>query len=189
MGCWNETCAVTNLPILSGEACVMVVFESRLLLKENDWQLEDILQLLLSWPNYLVAVYKGTYNDYGYLNEAPKLKETKERGKHTGPADYPIIFIKEFIWKELSDNKTSKNFERLKKINRAFEIMGDSFLKIEGNFLNEFLLVLEFCYNIRKHPFSGLFMRGSQHGETAPYKKLIEFTKTGIKQVESHYKD
>jgi len=51
MGCWNETCILTNLPILEGEPCYGIVLHTR---TEADWQVES-------------PIATGKYNECGGL--------------------------------------------------------------------------------------------------------------------------
>ncbi len=64
MGCWNETCALTKTPIVTPEECWMLLFQKKFLQWDN-WWLEDPK---LCW----VATYKGSYDDYGWLDNADR---------------------------------------------------------------------------------------------------------------------
>lgn len=57
MGCWNESCAITRLPIFSGEKVVAFVI-----------CMDDFMWHGMSGKPYL-ACFHGTYNDYGSLEE------------------------------------------------------------------------------------------------------------------------
>jgi hypothetical protein len=69
MGCWQETCALTSIPIFQDEKCVMVVLD-------EEWtkriqKHESIVGLMGSswqWRPFR-SFHKGTYNDYGWINE------------------------------------------------------------------------------------------------------------------------
>lgn len=61
MGCWNETCALTHTPITEGEECYMIVVPRHMFKDDDSWQLE--------FPRYSwLGTFKGSYNDYGWLD-------------------------------------------------------------------------------------------------------------------------
>lgn len=61
MGCWNEICEITRMPIVSGESCVMIDF------KERPKRYERWSDMYI--PFDVVRIVKGTYSDVGDLNE------------------------------------------------------------------------------------------------------------------------
>ena len=58
MGCWNETCFVSHLPIVSGEDCYAV------LMAENYYEVSRCYPSSKYNP---IALAKGQYNDYKNL--------------------------------------------------------------------------------------------------------------------------
>jgi len=84
MGCWQPSCGLTNVPIHQDQKCVMVIVQD-----------EDRWDSYYDWlPRRTEAIYKGTYNDYGWLNEIPK-------DESIGP-DVPILFHEE-AWNKVLD--------------------------------------------------------------------------------------
>lgn len=71
MGCWNETCAITRLPIMAGDKVVVMV---PILEKGKP-------HLFWTDPNpiinrsYLKELEFGTYDDYGWINELEQLDD------------------------------------------------------------------------------------------------------------------
>lgn len=64
MGCWNETCEITNVPIMADERCIMIDFRGPKPGRSAHEQLKRI-------GREVTRIVKGTYSDYGDLNEFP----------------------------------------------------------------------------------------------------------------------
>ena len=60
MGSWNETCSLTNLPVLAGEP-VYVMF-----LQETDREIESICEHFKYW-SLLPFMFEAEYDDYGLV--------------------------------------------------------------------------------------------------------------------------
>lgn len=60
MGSWNETCSLTNLPVLAGEP-VYVMF-----LQETDREIESICEHFKYWA-LLPFMFEAEYDDYGLV--------------------------------------------------------------------------------------------------------------------------
>lgn len=62
MGCWEETCGITNTPIFEGDEVVLVVLS-------NEIGDEKISLGLGSWDDlrHVTAVAKGPYDHYGWV--------------------------------------------------------------------------------------------------------------------------
>jgi hypothetical protein len=72
MGCWNETCSISNLPILYGEEVVLIpLISNNILLNGESCYITDAYTPL-SLPIY------GKYNDYGGVEDAKTIKENEE---------------------------------------------------------------------------------------------------------------
>lgn len=63
MGCWNETCMVSNMPILSGDEVVMIIMQSN--------QIDSNGVYPISYWN-ICSVLFGKYNDYGGIEDVKK---------------------------------------------------------------------------------------------------------------------
>lgn len=85
MGCWNETCYVSKLPIYSGEEVVLI------LLRKNDVSHEELPHTSYVYEKYVpfgLPIY-GKYDDYGNIEEITN-------------ADDVIEYLKDM---EITDNK------------------------------------------------------------------------------------
>jgi hypothetical protein len=70
MGCWYETCALTLLPILEDDPCVLLIFKVSDKLVYAPTNRSELL------PN-LIACYEGAYDDYGGI-KGPDLDQYRE---------------------------------------------------------------------------------------------------------------
>ncbi len=90
MGCWTETCAVTNTAINSNQECVIVRIK------------EDPTYLMRAYgyyPNiqsleHVRDIIMGSYNDYGYVNE-------DDRDIDFSDDEYRIFFHRK-VWDSLA---------------------------------------------------------------------------------------
>lgn len=69
MGCWNETCGLTNLPIFSGEKTCAVIIEELRPYNKSCLSAED-------WCPIGPAIW-GNYGGYGYIEDIPDEEEVK----------------------------------------------------------------------------------------------------------------
>lgn len=67
MGCWNETCMVSNLPILGGEECAIAI------LLEQGTPYLGITPIDKYMP---LAIIHGEYNEYGHLENIDEAEES-----------------------------------------------------------------------------------------------------------------
>lgn len=69
MGCWNETCGLTNLPIFYGEKACAVIIE----------ELRPYNKSCLSAENWcpIGPAIWGNYSGYGYIEDIPDEEEVK----------------------------------------------------------------------------------------------------------------
>lgn len=69
MGCWNETCGLTNLPIFYGEQTCAVIIE----------ELRPYNKSCLSAENWcpIGPAIWGNYSGYGYIEDIPDEEEVK----------------------------------------------------------------------------------------------------------------
>ena len=69
MGCWNETCGLTNLPIFYGEKTCAVIIE----------ELRPYNKSCLSAENWcpIGPAIWGNYSGYGYIEDIPDEEEVK----------------------------------------------------------------------------------------------------------------
>ena len=69
MGCWNETCGLTNLPIFSGEKTCAVIIEEMRPYNKSCLSAEN-------WCPIGPAIW-GDYSGYGYIEDIPDEEEVK----------------------------------------------------------------------------------------------------------------
>lgn len=69
MGCWNETCALTDLPIISGEKICAVIIEHMRQDATSCYPSEN-------WCPIGPAIW-GNYSGYGYIEDIPDEEEVK----------------------------------------------------------------------------------------------------------------
>lgn len=91
MGCWEETCAVTRTPIFAGDPVVMILFKDQRQFKYRfQWFLENDGDA----HTQVEALYFGTYNDYGWINEV----EDPTYDKHERAA-----FVHRWAWDRVQE--------------------------------------------------------------------------------------
>lgn len=91
MGCWNETCALSGLPIQGGDECYRIVFESD--------KIDDIAFCAIDEPTkmakWIQSIELGIYDDYGRL----------EGTKDLSDIDDTVVFVLKHFW-DLAPSKT-----------------------------------------------------------------------------------
>jgi hypothetical protein len=100
MGCWQETCAMTHLPIYEGDRCVVVVL-SELFNEVREVNPEVVRFKSYEDFKYVEQVHRGTYDDYGWIKE---MKDEEAPDKHGVPRPFSqrrvTIFFHEQVWDE-----------------------------------------------------------------------------------------
>jgi len=78
MGCWNHTCAITNLPIYAGEKVEVVLLKSRVGYDDSSFCHPDAYHLPMPFT------FSGDYDDYGAVEncEGVALKTLLESLQH-----------------------------------------------------------------------------------------------------------
>lgn len=71
MGCWNESCAISGLPILQGDDVKLIV------LAENYWNATSCTDVNTFFIPYGFA-FDGTYNDYGGIDINTEVEKSAE---------------------------------------------------------------------------------------------------------------
>jgi hypothetical protein len=155
MGCWQETCGLTNTPIYQDERCVMVVIDVEW--RQHEWEIrakygEDGTFLgqraTASQWKIVHSIHRGTYNDYGWLNEVDEVT-TDEIG-HIAPA----LFFHEAVW-DWAQTQDQKVWML------AFESAESYDVKVTPELL-EFAKLCSVAFSLRRDPFSGLKFQGHQ---------------------------
>jgi hypothetical protein len=91
MGCWNETCVITNTPVTAGAPAVMVLFNSKI---------RKEYHIFRGVRQNLIGVYHGQYDDYGCVDELLDTNEVAfpkdfDEGRHD---KYSFFFAHEHAW-------------------------------------------------------------------------------------------
>lgn len=112
MGCWNETCGLTNLPIRWGEPTVAIVLQ-----KPENYPAHQLQCLYPDdcWAPVGFPLF-GTYDDYGNLEnvrthpwnqELLQIADTPEQGPHNMKNTHfegPVMFMHEKIYHDVIDH-------------------------------------------------------------------------------------
>lgn len=112
MGCWNETCAISRLPILAGDRIVLLMVEPGhwFDVPEYDPKTHEPLKdkpvkrfwsgyvepnVLLEHPTKVIRILRGTYDDYGWIEEYKREDYNYEGNEVTDPG---VIIFREEYW-------------------------------------------------------------------------------------------
>jgi hypothetical protein len=87
MGYWNETCCITRIPIYQEQEVVMIDFYNQ----------PDVTTFDHFRKMKVKRILKGTYNDYGSINE---LDEKIKEEEHKKSDDFCRVFILKTAWDE-----------------------------------------------------------------------------------------
>src|SRR4051794_13905653 len=151
MGMWDETCAITNFPIFPNDPCVVVVFEPGAVDGESR-------SFGFDASRHVRAVCKGTYNAYGWIDEAPEDAFDQD-------ADV-LVFVHRDVWEEVVAHWGGHVRPR-----------GDDLPKPAGPVtaedLREVQVVLDFAGTTRRDPLVGCLFRGVQDHRTLEAYELI----------------
>lgn len=169
MGCWQETCVVTNTPILEDEKCLMFVFKGEL------GEFHDDYQHLL---RCFVYAKEGKYNDYGSVRGAPE----KFKGNRFINKKIKNVFISKEVIDKLRENwSISENVERFLFVhtNEIFkELYGN--LSIQKTEHYELLNRLWCLLSSTRRSLFGTLGTQCQHGIEEEYETVMELTKARI---------
>ena len=174
MGYWNETCLITNLPILEGDRVVCIEAKTE----------DDFLCSLESpfWDTVNIAI--GEMGDCGNLltvekNYIPLNLKNPYEANNTKKF---ICFVYYDIWKKILDksigNRRVEN--RLNSCNRFFKKTGG----VIPDLFVEFLKISGFLMSARAG-FSESFHRGSQNVDVSARKIIAEITLEKAAEIES----
>lgn len=172
MGCWNEICAITNLPIMENEEVVMLVLPFEQPHPYFLLNYDSFFSML--YPEYInsITINKGKYDDYGWIKNLNKNNDEYLNS----------IFIKMNVWNWILD--FVKKEERTKKIITDFEEKIEKYRKINitlGHIKESFLFddlkkelayILLFCDSIGKHLSIGI--KGAQFYEMKYFYEMVQ---------------
>lgn len=146
MGCWQETCGLTNTPIYENEPCVMVILDNYWLdrIVGNTHSPIGLQSSIAQW-RVVKSIHYGTYNDYGWL---------KEVDDATSPAS--AIFFHRKVWnwaiQSIPDTDIENTFV-LAPFYKDFTVTSE---------LHDFAKLCNMAASLRRDIFSGLKFRGCQ---------------------------
>lgn len=170
MGCWNETCALTGLPIKENDRVVMVLFrEESFTIPKKHFDEQNFEKILFCTH----GVFRGTYNEYGWIKE---LKEDKVRfGENAWTKN--IFFFEEAWDLALSHNDlfTKIDGEIVQNEIKSFLLFAkDEGYKIDMDYpwLKDLVKVFAIAHKERIDLFSGSTFSGSQGYDVQFRKKL-----------------
>lgn len=176
MGSYNETCALTRLPIDAGEQCIMVVLNKERMteiMKNLPWDSPFSSRSDLSRVTMLV---KGTYNDYGWLEElASPLPYNRE--KHLP------IFFRINPWKKALKSKLAINYKGFMWNTGTYPLELHKPKLEQGATLEEFSSVLEFAEYARVNILAGINMAGRTDDYEKQYDVLLKMTQADLKKI------
>jgi len=164
MGCWYETCSVTDLPILPGEECYLVKFQ------EDPTHFWDHAYLLI---RTIEGIHLGEYNDYGALETV----DTEPDGIH--------LFFRKDVWDDIASKPGAE--EIIDHINNdRLEFFKDKTLltKLEKDFLK----VRRFCF-LTRHNMDTEGFRGHQTCKLEMYDAKIALMQTEISKLKKHIEE
>lgn len=97
MGCWQETCALTHIPIYEGDKCVIVVmdeiFTSIYRKNHKHPKFESEMEL-----KHIELIQHGTYNEQGWIMEIDNPIEKIKGINRTLSQRRITIFFHEEVW-------------------------------------------------------------------------------------------
>jgi hypothetical protein len=171
MGCWNETCAVTHLPIFHEDPVFMILLTEQGVTR--DWWKDPI------WTEQTIeSCGPGTYNDYGWIEE---IKEKDDSQNHLRS-----LFIRLEIWNKLQsfpyDDNNSQRFFRF--IKHHFDVEDGIAAKFDlpdkKRPSDEITKLCIFASRCRLNLNVGLSFKGYQDGDLEEYKRYVELIQLGF---------
>ncbi len=203
MGCWEETCALTLLPIYQKQPCVVVVMNETY---TNRYRKADHPSIIRLEHNDnccdVEAIHTGTYSEYGWINEVPDVMAPAPQqgnGNEIVYVDRPLsqrrftMFFHVAVWEDavkagmeeakrweghrLSEIKTMDDFHRKYAEEDGTEYKPSIFAKkppsAEAVMLHA---VARVAYWTRRDLFASEQFHGSQAWENQHYNMLNAHT-------------
>ena len=171
MGSWDETCAITQTPIRAGDPAVLAFLDreelfciSKTAHGPNDGDSLPPRFEAFGHTHFdlraVLFIAKGTYNDYGWLNELPKKTNEDPRRYQTPGDDNPFgsgfnltVFFHRDVWDEIVAKWPVTEDDRW----RPWLPQG-----VDGPLLMELVAVCAFANRTRRDVLSGHLFRGMQ---------------------------
>lgn len=162
MGCWDETCGITRQPIFADDPCVMVVFDNTKPYFDG-W---ITFTSSFCW-DYVKEIHKGTYNDYGWIEELPHDQDDPRM-------NMPIVFFHQEVWDQcikMQREKEPANTSEGVTQEMAFLHLHNA--GVTPDHLEEFMFIAQFAYATRRGLLSAYCFRGCQDWDSADQRDLI----------------
>lgn len=175
MGYWEETCAITSLPIDAGEEVVAVVLSD-----DFNERIENPFGSSLTDFDVVQSIRKGHYNWYGGLEDDENLNP-----------DAKVLFFKRVAWDSIIYDcpetdiypQMGKYVEEAIKLSEGYELGREVV-----DCLDEFAGIVCFCMYIRRDVVSTLVYKGWQDArQTSVYYRRwaqLVYDATDEKEIE-----
>lgn len=159
MGCWDETCGLTNTPIFRGQPCVLVILVGSVETNgfKRGW----------SFADQVIAIHKGTYDGYG-----------RAEGVEVNSDEAATILFHLDVWDAAVEFhgplESPTQIRRVKwaKPGELPEILPPLPL------IDEFTAIMNVACSARRDVLAGLRFKGQQDCEGfAPYKFVASLAK------------
>lgn len=149
MGCWEETCGITNTPIFEGQKVVMVVLDDEL----GEDQID--LGRFGSWfeMEHITHIVKGKYDHYGWVQDYREAKRGEkisesEKGSVYETAEWMRkAMFHRAAWDAIVE-KDPPNEDLIRQCNLSYRRLLDECKdqpKVDAKLLAEFCCVNKFC--------------------------------------------
>lgn len=208
MGCWNETCALTVTAIRYGDPVVMVLFKNPKMQQYGVGSWEHFQRKFLeggeSIYNGLVGVFRGTYDDYGSIENFTSNKNLfPEDFTPSNNDNYIWFFTHESVWNSVVDYVLSQNdlpgryagydykqivsvYEHRAEIASWISKEKPIYQEGQEEATKELLYILRFMWQTRRNPWIGDMYRGHQSVSLDEQRILISATQS---IVDTHQKE
>ncbi len=149
MGCWEETCAITETPIFEGQSCVMVVLDKLV----KDYMPFDCIKRVH-------GIHKGTYDEHGWIREIdidyyyPDIQEKYKRW-HAILGNKNRIFFHRFAWDKINHFMADESVD-------FADVFKSNLFELDEKEVQEFSKMLIFSGITRRDIMSSERFTGSQ---------------------------
>lgn len=195
MGYWQETCALTNLPIYEDDPCVVVVMDEVFTTQlENNPELGRFNSDFAF--KHLESVNRGTYNDYGWIKELKDKKLPDKNGINRPYSQRRVtIFFHARVWDEAvkagiasakqwekwkieEANQLNESRLKFKQMhpNISEDILDGIYPKAPTQDLVDFKAVSEVAFWTRRDLMASHYFHGCQANENQYYDLVHKLT-------------
>lgn len=180
MGCWDETCALTLLPIYVGQEAVMVVIgvQGTIAFKKYG---SEFLFGRDKLPYWIEAVHQGKYNDYGWIegvDNPPGKNEIDPKDTYSQRV-LSLRRVTIFFHKEAWDYAVKEKLAEANGLRHFYEGYRSGSVYDPPLLTNEqieFLAVVRYARGVRRDLGVCEAFHGSQSGDCDQYDRLHKLT-------------